>query len=105
MEKIQMILFILTILASLASAQEKPSLQAPMQVLLADGSPLEVGAVAHAAPIYTDFDGDAVPDLIVGEFEGGLCHIYKNYGTAANPIFRDSMPFMADGRIASVPPD
>jgi hypothetical protein len=33
----------------------------------------------------TDFDGDGVPDLLVGQFEDGKLRIYKNLGTAKEP--------------------
>jgi len=40
----------------------------------------------HAAPLMTDFDGDGVPDLLVGQFDGRL-RVYKNIGTAKAPRF------------------
>jgi hypothetical protein len=43
--------------------------------------------VGHAAPLYTDFDGDGVPDLLVGQFGEGKLRIYKNLGSAKEPRF------------------
>jgi len=80
-------------------------LAAGVKVTMADVSPLEVGEVGHAAPVYHDFDGDGVPDLVVGEFEDGACRIFRNYGSATRPIFRDFEFFHAGGRKATVPPD
>jgi hypothetical protein len=42
--------------------------------------------VGHAAPLMADFDGDGVPDLLVGQFDGRL-RVYKNVGTAKSPRF------------------
>jgi hypothetical protein len=58
-------------------------LGAPFRVRDAQGF-IDVG-VGHAAPLVTDFDGDGVPDLLVGQFEEGKLRIYKNVGTAKEP--------------------
>ena len=47
---------------------------------------IDVGT-GHAAPLVADFDGDGVPDLLVGQFEGGKLRIYRNHGTAKEPKF------------------
>ena len=41
----------------------------------------------HAAPLMTDFDGDGVPDLLVGQYGDGKLRVYKNVGTAKAPKF------------------
>ncbi len=97
-------IFTMLLIVPAAKAQSV-KLAAGIQVTLADGSPLAVGEVGHAAPVYHDFDGDGVPDLVVGEFEDGACRIFHNYGTAARPLFRDFEFFHAGGRKATVPPD
>jgi hypothetical protein len=43
--------------------------------------------VGHAAPLVTDFDGDGVPDLLVGQFGEGKLRAYKNIGSAKAPRF------------------
>ena len=58
-------------------------LGAPFRVRDARGF-IDVGT-GHAAPLVTDFDGDGVPDLLVGQFEEGKLRIYKNTGTAKAP--------------------
>jgi hypothetical protein len=54
-------------------------------------------AVGHAAPFVGDFDGDKVPDLLVGQFGDGLLWIYRNVGTAARPRLAAGFKFK-DGR-------
>ena len=66
------------------------------------GSPIDT-EVGHAAPLFADFDGDKVPDLLVGQFGGGKLRIHRNEGTAAAPRFRSFAWFQAGGQVASVP--
>ena len=56
----------------------------------------------HAAPTFADFDGDKIPDLLVGQFGEGKLRIYKNVGTAKAPKFDKFEWFMADGKVAHV---
>ncbi len=95
----------LALIAPVTTGAQVVKLAAGVQVEMADGSPLEVGEVGHAAPVYHDYDGDGVPDLVVGEFEDGACRIFHNYGTATRPVFRDFEFFHAGGKKATVPPD
>jgi hypothetical protein len=96
---------VLTLAGCTTPEPQVVSLAAGVKILLADGTPLEVGTIGHAAPVYHDFDKDGVPDLVVGEYEDGACRIFRNYGTATNPVFRDFEFFHAGGKKASVPPD
>jgi hypothetical protein len=43
--------------------------------------------IGHAAPLYVDFDGDGVNDLLVGQFGEGKLRVYKNAGTNNEPRF------------------
>jgi hypothetical protein len=70
-------------------------LAAPVRVEAA-GKPIDT-AVGHAAPFVGDFDGDKVPDLLVGQFGDGLLWIYRNEGTAARPRLAPGVKFK-DGR-------
>jgi hypothetical protein len=81
-------------------AKAEPNLSADLAQpvrLMADGKPIDT-EVGHAAPYVTDFDGDGITDLLVGQFGGGVLWIYKNVGTnkepklAAGTKFKDGKP-------------
>ena len=75
-------------------------LLAPVR-LEANGKPIDT-AIGHAAPFVGDFDGDGVPDLLVGQFGDGLLWVYKNVGTAAAPKLAAGAKFKdgaQDGRV------
>jgi hypothetical protein len=79
-----------------------PELNPPVR-LEAAGKPIDT-AVGHAAPCVADFDGDGVPDLLVGQFGEGKCWIYHNAGTAAAPRLAGGRLFAAgadNGRVPS----
>jgi hypothetical protein len=94
-------------LAVLALAASPGTPQATAE--LADGVKLQVGGqpidveIGHAAPCYTDFDGDGTKDLLVGQFGGGKLRIYKNSGTNTQPRFEGFTFFQAGGADATVP--
>ena len=67
----------------LLSVPSGGGLAAPFRVRDAAGF-VDVGT-GHAAPLVTDFDGDGVPDLLVGQFEDGKLRIYRNTGTVKEP--------------------
>jgi hypothetical protein len=58
--------------------------------------------VGHAAPIFADYDGDGLKDLLVGQFGEGRMRIYKNVGTRNQPKFDKFEWFQAGGQIAQV---
>jgi hypothetical protein len=70
-------------------------LAAPVRVEAA-GKPIDT-AVGHAAPFVGDYDGDKIPDLLVGQFGDGILWIYRNEGTAARPKLAAGVKFK-DGR-------
>ena len=57
-----------------------------------------------AAPAVTYFDGDGLPDLLVGQRAEGQVHVYMNRGTRTGPIIVDSFPVQAAGANAFCPP-
>ena len=77
-----------------------PELSPPTRIE-AGGKPIDTD-VGHAAPCVTDFDGDGVRDLLVGQFGGGgQLRIYRNLGSDRAPVFRAHELFMAGGEIAT----
>jgi hypothetical protein len=59
--------------------------------------------IGHAAPLVTDFDGDGVPDLLVGQFGDGKLRVYKNVGTAKEPKFQGFTWFKTGEQEARIP--
>ena len=89
-----------------AQAQASPDLEQPFAVQ-SGGETLDIGMVGHAAPLFTDWDGDGLKDLLVGqygqdEFRGAL-RVYKNVGSAKAPKFDSFTYVQSDGRVDLVP--
>ena len=57
----------------------------------------------HAAPFVADFDGDGVPDLLVGQFGEGRLRIYKNRGSAFAPRYDGFSWFQTGEQEGKVP--
>jgi hypothetical protein len=87
--------------AAATAAGPLNELSAPFRVE-ASGKPIDV-EIGHAAPLVADFDGDKIPDLLVGQFGGGKLRIYRNTGTAAAPKFGAFAWFNAGGAEGKVP--
>jgi hypothetical protein len=89
-------------LAALGAEEKKGELEAPIHLLVA-GRPIDVEREGHSAPFVGDFDGDGLPDLLVGQYHEGRLRIYRNKGTKGKPKFDSCTWFEAAGKIASVP--
>ena len=93
-------LVLVLVLAAFASAQN--GLEAPFQVKAGD-RPIDV-TVGHAAPCFVDWDGDTLPDLLVGQFGQGKLRIYRNEGKAGAPAFGAKYElFRAGGAEGTIP--
>lgn len=70
--------------------------------VFANGEAIDTDA-GHAAPLVTDFDGDGLNDLLVGQFGDGILKIYRNTGSNNQPKYAAGVEFMddtdGDGRI------
>ena len=75
----------LLLLTRISTAEDPSPFEKPFRVR--DGSKYIDVDVGHAAPLYTDFDGDGVPDLLVGQFGDGKLRIYRNVGSSKEPRF------------------
>jgi hypothetical protein len=75
---------------------------APPARIEAAGRPIDT-EVGHAAPFVGDFDGDAVNDLLVGQFGKGILRIYRNEGTNRRPKLAAGAKFKDGGEDGRVP--
>jgi len=76
------------VLFALVLALQKSDL-APPFLVEAGGAPIDV-AGGNSAPCLHDLDGDGLPDLLVGQLEGGGVRFYKHVGTRGAPRFGES---------------
>ena len=73
-----------------------PELASPI-LIQADGAPIDVSSDrGHSGPLYRDFTGDGVPDLLVSSFSGSI-RLFENRGTLAAPNFTASGLLVAGG--------
>lgn len=86
---------------ALAASTRDVRLTQPERLLVGD-KPIDV-EIGHAAPLFVDFDGDGLRDLLVGQFGDGKLRIYKNVGDARAPKFADFQWFVADGKEGTIP--
>ncbi len=65
--------------------------------LKAGGQLIDTGTdIGHAGPIFTDHDGDGLPDLLVSSFRGNI-RFFKNVGTRSQSKFKEQDPLKAGG--------
>jgi hypothetical protein len=76
-------------------------LGAPVRIEAA-GKPVDVD-VGHADPYVCDWNGDGLPDLLVGQFGSGKLRIYLNEGTRKEPKLGEPRWFKAGGADGTVP--
>ena len=61
---------------------------------------VRVESPGYAAPCWADVDGDGKKDLLVGQFNGGKIHVFKNLGGGK---FAAGTFLKAEGKTAEVP--
>ncbi len=89
--------FLLAALLASAPGGDAAPFEAPFRVKAGESwIDVEVG---HAAPLWYDWDGDGLEDLLVGQFGEGKLRIYRNVGKKGAPAFRDFTLF--PGKIPS----
>ncbi len=81
-------------------------LAAPVRIEAA-GQPIDT-EIGHAAPFVSDFDGDGVKDLLVGEFGGGgggrgALLMFRNEGTNTQPKLAAGVKFRQGAKDGTVP--
>ncbi len=91
------VLFLAPITICGESLGDPPTFEAPVR-LVADGVPIDVSAGAgHAAPLFADVLGDALPDLVVGDLAGRF-QVFENVGERTAPRFVGRGPLTLDGK-------
>jgi hypothetical protein len=76
------------VLVASATAQGSNELEQPFR-LKAGAEWIDTGAyIAHAGPLFADYDGDGLEDLLVGNFKGHI-QLYKNTGKRGAPVLED----------------
>lgn len=73
-----------------------------LRLIEAGDAPIQV-ELGHAAPLFRDFDGDGLEDLLVGQFGDGLLRIYKNIGRRGAPAFDRFEWFKTQSGPGSIP--
>jgi hypothetical protein len=86
---------------SFSLAAQAGDLLAPFRVE-ANGKPIDM-ELGNAAPFITDFDGDGLFDLMLGQRGECKLRIYRNVGSNKDPRFGVSAFFKAGGVDASLP--
>jgi len=80
----------LIVFTALASAQ----FDAPF-IIQANGVNLVADIICD--PVFTDWNGDGLNDLVIGQFSQGKIRFYPNSGTIQNPVFTTFSYLQADG--------
>ena len=99
--KLRMLIVILGAVVLFGGVAIGTEFEAPVRIE-ADGAAIDTD-VGHAAPFVTDFDGDGVQDLLVGQFGEGLLWIYHNEGTDASPKLAAGKKFKGENKDGRVP--
>lgn len=75
----------------------------PTALVTAQGTLVDVGdGYGYAGPTLGDLDADGIPDLLVGQFDGGRFRLYRGL-SAVPPRFAEGEFLRAEGQLASVP--
>lgn len=100
MTRVLVIGFVLLIVYVFPSMAEPPAFGSMSYVQCA-GDSIDIGFFSD--PVFVDFDGDGLKDLIVGQYfdeavsNYGKMRFYKNIGTSADPSFDSWIYIQADG--------
>ncbi|MHC4375106.1 MAG: hypothetical protein ACYS26_00770 [Planctomycetota bacterium] len=85
-----------------AAPVESPTPGFTAVLVEAGGAPIDVD-LGHAAPVFRDFDGDGLEDLLVGQFGDGLLRVYRNVGRRGAPAFDRFEWFRTQSGPGSIP--
>jgi hypothetical protein len=96
---IRQIAVLILVLCGCVHAIDASEFEAPVIVKAGDKA-VRVESPGYAAPCWADVDHDGKKDLLVGQFNGGKIHVYKNLGDGK---LADGKWLQAGGADASVP--
>jgi hypothetical protein len=95
------LLLVLFLLASAAPSSAAPPMFNTPVFVESSGDRIDVGS--HSSPCVTDWDGDGLKDLILGQFDLGMIRFYPNVGTNEQPLFEGYTLMLADGEPILLP--
>lgn len=96
-----MVLFAQLLVIPAAPAGAAPPVFYPPVFVESSGDRIDVGS--HSSPCVTDWDGDGLKDLILGQFDFGMIRFYPNVGTNDSPLFEGYTLMCADGEPILLP--
>lgn len=86
------LLIVLMLVAASALMAWEPFFEDSVRVDIGSYNP------SHADPCFSDWNGDGLPDLLVGDFAGGSIRYFENTGTMSRPKLDDMGYLKADGK-------
>jgi hypothetical protein len=86
-------------IAAIAGTASAADFAAPVRVLGGD-TPIKVESPGYACPCLADIDRDGIPDLLVGQFNGGKIRFYKGIGPGK---YAAATWLQAEGATAEIP--
>jgi FG-GAP-like repeat len=87
------------LMVAIASPAAASDFEPPI-MMKAAGKAIRVESPGYAAPCWADVDKDGHKDLLVGQFNDGKIHVYRNLGDGE---FAERTWLEADGQTATVP--
>lgn len=88
--------YAIVLAAAAALAAAAPPVYGAPSMLVADSVTIDVGY--YGAPCVTDWNGDGLKDLVLGQFDQGKIRIYLNSGTNSSPVFT-TFSYMQSGGV------
>ena len=86
---------ILVLSICLSAAAATPDYLPPFNVM-ANGAQIQL-SIGHANPLITDWNGDGLKDLILGQYSSGKLRYYENNDSNDSPMFSNYTFMQADG--------
>lgn len=95
-------MLLLALVPGAEPARLAEELRPPVPVMVG-GRPLDVAQFGHAAPFVGDFDGDGIPDLLVGQYRDGALRVYLGKSPPTRRDFHEYTMFRAGAQTGRIP--